>query len=91
MPARSLAACSAELHHQPGRDRHFDRLAGFAVLPYAVVPSAQERSDIRSNVVLAKDLKRSVAWRNSMMDKIVDSLFGKADAGIPAQQGEAGP
>ena len=40
---------------------------------------------------LAKDLKRSVAWRNSMMDKIVDSLFGKADAGIPAQQGEAGP
>ena len=51
-------------------------------LPRAVVPSAQERDDIRTCVIFAKDLQRLIGRRRSFMIEVVDAF-------LPGDHGES--
>jgi hypothetical protein len=42
--------------------------------PYAVEPSAQERNDVRADVIFAKDFERSVSRRYTLMNEGIDPL-----------------
>jgi hypothetical protein len=52
----------------------FDALACIHALPNAVLPSTQEWNDVRTDVILAKNLKRLVSGWFAFMDEGIDTL-----------------
>jgi hypothetical protein len=51
------------------------------------VPSAQERNDIRTGVIFAKDLKRPIGRRRSFMIELVDAFLpGDHREGLSIEQ-----
>ena len=61
--------------HAPADDRRFDWAAGIHTVPSTATPSAQKRNDIGADVILAKNFKRLVLWRNTFVSEGVDSLL----------------
>jgi hypothetical protein len=43
--------------------------------PHAILPLAQERNDVRTDVIFAKDLKRPIGRRCSFMIELVDAFL----------------
>ena len=60
--------------HAPTKHRGFDAFVRIEVLPSAIPPSAQERNNIGTDVVLTKELQRLVRRRGPVMNKCVDAL-----------------
>src|SRR6516165_5389250 len=78
-----ISGFSAELSRRTPADHcgFYAPVSGHA-LPRAVVPSAQERDDIRTCVIFAKDLQRLIGRRRSSMIEVVDAF-------LPGDHGES--
>jgi hypothetical protein len=58
--------------HAPAEDCSFDWAAGIHTAPSTATPSAQKWNDIGTDVILAKNFKRLVRRRNTLVSEGVD-------------------
>ncbi len=61
--------------HAPANDCSFDWAAGIHTVPSTATPSAQKWNDIGADVILAKNFKRLVRRRNTLVSEGVDSFL----------------
>jgi hypothetical protein len=61
--------------HAPAEDCSFDWAAGIHTAPSTATPSAQKWNDIGADVILAKNFKRLVCRRNTLVSEGVDSFL----------------
>jgi hypothetical protein len=61
--------------HAPADDCSFDWAAGIHTVPSTTTPSAQKWNDIGADVILAKNFKRLVRRRNTLVSEGVDSFL----------------
>jgi hypothetical protein len=62
-------------HAAPADDCSFDWLAGIHTVPRTATPSAQKWNDIGADVILAKNFKRLVRRRHTLVSEGVDSFL----------------
>jgi hypothetical protein len=53
----------------------FDGSVSFHASPHTIALSAKERNDARTDVIFAKDLKRPVSRRRSLVNESIDALL----------------
>jgi hypothetical protein len=61
--------------HAPADDCSFDWAAGIHTVPSTTTPSAQKWNDIGADVILAKNFKRLVRRRDTLVSEGVDSFL----------------
>ncbi len=61
--------------HTPADDRRFDGAACLHALPNAATPSTEKGNDVRTDVILAKELKWLVARRHTIVSECINSLL----------------
>jgi len=63
------------LWRAPANHCSFNATVSVHASPHAITPPAQERNDVRTDVIFAKDLQRLVGRRRSFMIKAIDAFL----------------
>jgi hypothetical protein len=73
---RSIKELSTDLlWHAPAKYHGLNAPVRDHASPPAIAPLAQERNDVRADVIFAKDLKRLVGRRGPFMNEGIDALL----------------
>jgi hypothetical protein len=67
------AAAPILLWYAPAKYRSLNAPVSAHASPRAIAPLAQERNNVRADVIFAKDLKRLVGRRRPFMNKAIDA------------------